>query len=96
MSGDNQLNDIIKCRLLGIKKKDWSPIFPTPTFEGNENDIQWVEISGSEYSIDELDLVRWLRTYGELLSSIIQKSEICNIGGIQYVQKISSMDCLKT
>ena len=29
--------------------------------------------SGSEYSIDELDLVRWLRTCGELLSSIIEK-----------------------
>ena len=30
-------------------------------YDGSNNDIQWIEISGSQYSVDELDLVRWLR-----------------------------------
>ena len=33
-----------------------------------------VEISGSQYSIDELDLVRWLRLYGEILSPISEQA----------------------
>ena len=30
-------------------------------YDGSNNDIQCIEISGSQYSVDELDLVRWLR-----------------------------------
>ena len=32
-----------------------------------------MEIGGSQYSIDELDLVGWIRTYGEILSTITER-----------------------
>ena len=47
-SGDQQMKDVIKCRVLGIKQNDWIQDHPIPSFEGADNDIQWVEISGSE------------------------------------------------
>ena len=48
-SGETEMKDIIGCRLLGIKTRNWNPPFPVPTFENGPNDIQWVKISGSEY-----------------------------------------------
>ena len=68
------MKDVIKCRVLGIKQNDWIQDHPIPSFEGADNDIQWVEISGSEYSVEELDLVRWLQKYGEILSAVCEKS----------------------
>ena len=49
------------------------PPHPLPTFKGDESEIQWVEISGSNYSVDELDLVRWLQMYGKILSAVSEK-----------------------
>ena len=73
-SNDQPVTDMIKCKILGIKQANQIPDRPIPTFEGNENDIQWVEISGSEYSVEEPDLVRWLQKYGEIMSAVSEKS----------------------
>ena len=42
-------------------------------YDGEKNDVQRIEISGSEYSVEELDLVKWLRLYGEVLSPLTEK-----------------------
>ena len=71
MNGSQEVTDMINCNILG-KKKEWVPTMPMPTYDGGLNDTQWVEISGSEYRDDELDLVRWLKVYGEIVSTINQ------------------------
>ena len=43
------------------------------TYDGGDGDVQWIEMSGSQYSIDELDLVSWLKMYGEILTLITKK-----------------------
>ena len=73
-SREQEVTDVIKCRILGIRQRTWSPDHPVHTFEGSENDIQWVEITGSEYSVEELDLVRWLQKYGEIMSAVSEKA----------------------
>ena len=59
------------CRLLGVRIPRDEFYQETPYYDGERNDVQWVEISGSEYSIEELDLIKWLRLYGEVLTPLI-------------------------
>ena len=43
---------------------------PRPQFDGSDNDIQWVEFSGCQYSITDGELLCCLKLYGEPLSKI--------------------------
>ena len=70
--------DIVACRIVGIKKPKTTPDFPRPQFNGSEDDVQWVEISGCQYSISEGELLCWLNLYGEVLSKIINRLSILN------------------
>ena len=36
---------------------------PRPTYDGSESDVQWVELSGSQYSVEDVDLGRWLHIH---------------------------------
>ena len=76
--------DLIHCKIQGIWKQRSEPRLPN--YDGSLSDIQWIEISGSQYSIDELGLARWLRCYGELLTPISEMahkdSEVENGVGI--------------
>ena len=92
-SREQEVTDVIKCRILGIRQRTWSPDHPVHTFEGSENDIQWVEITGSEYSVEELDLVRWLQKYGEIMSAVSEKAHTDSdksnlVGAGTYVVKM--------
>ena len=40
------------------------------------NNVQWVEINGAQYTIYELDLVRWLRLYGEIHESLLTNNAL--------------------
>ena len=60
-SGETEIKDVISCRILGVPKPRKEPT--CPLFDGINNEVQWVQISGCQYSIDELDLIRWLRLY---------------------------------
>ena len=64
--------DEIECRIMGIRKPRTAPEIPRPQFDGSDADIQWVEISGCQYSIDPAELVSWLELYGQVLSSITE------------------------
>ena len=64
--------DTITCKILGIRKPRTTPDYPRPQFDGTENDVQWVEISGCQYSITEGELRCWLGIYGEIQSSITE------------------------
>ena len=44
-----------------------------PYYDGEKNEVQWVDIIGSEYSVEELDMVKWLKLYGEILSPLSEK-----------------------
>ena len=63
--------EVIECTILGIRKPSITP--PKLMYAGLNNDVQWVEISGAQNSNDELDLVRWLRKYGEIQSPISEQ-----------------------
>ena len=58
MNGQNTQVNEIHCQILGIPSQ--AQLSP-PTFSGGEEDVQWIEMSGSQYSVDELDLVKWLK-----------------------------------
>ena len=62
-SNDQPVTDVIKCKILEIKQANWIPDRPIPTYEGNENDIQWVEIGGCQYAVTEGELLCWLGLY---------------------------------
>ena len=72
LSGTFEVKDVIHCNILGMKKLNWVYPFPIPSYNVGQNDVEWVEISGSEYSIEELDLVKWMKKYGELLKITIR------------------------
>ena len=60
------------------------------SIKDKKNEIQWVDISGSEYSIEKLDMIKWLRLYGEVLSPLTEKqhpdsTEDCPIGNGTYI-----------
>ena len=59
-SGEQSRIDQIECKIMGIRRAKSTQDIPRPTFEGKENDIQWVELSGCQYSIDEGELKSWL------------------------------------
>ena len=52
----------------GIRKSRTTPDLARPKFDGSKNDIQWVEISGCQYSITVGELLCWLNLFGEVLS----------------------------
>ena len=62
----------IKCKVIvmGIRRPRTTPELPRPQFDGSDNDIQWVEISGCQYSITDGELLCWLHLYGESLSKV--------------------------
>ena len=66
MKDDVIQTDVISCRIMGIRKPKAQPELPRPEFDGSENDIQWVEISGCQYAITEGELLCWLNLYGEV------------------------------
>ena len=70
------------------------PSIYKPFYNGVNNEVQWIEISGSQNSIDELDLVRWLRLYGEILSPISEQAHKdsnpdCPVGNGLYLVKMT-------
>ena len=67
MAGETKVTEVIECKLLGVRKPPQVP--SKPLYDGKLNDVQWIKISGSQYTIDELDLVRWLRLYPGFNSS---------------------------
>ena len=46
MQDNKIISDVITCRIVGIKKPQTANVLPRPQFDGSENDVQWVEISG--------------------------------------------------
>ena len=40
------------------------------TYDGSTSDVQWVEISGCQYSITEGELLCWLHLYGDTLTKM--------------------------
>ena len=70
MQDNNIKTDVISCRIVGIRKPKTGPELPRPNYDGSENDVQWIEISGCQYSITEGELLCWLNLYGEILSKI--------------------------
>ena len=69
LEGDELKKDIIECKLMGSRKPRAQPQLPRPDFEGTENYIQWVEISGCQYAISEGELLCLLNLYGEVLAA---------------------------
>ena len=72
---------------VGVSKfhKQFWKLCYKPYYDGEKNDVQWIEISGYQHSIDELDLIKWLRLYGEVVSPITEKQhpdsiEDCPVG----------------
>ena len=62
-------------------------------YDGQKNNVQWIEISGSQYSIEELDSVRWLKLYAEILTPISEKlhpdqTKDCPFGNGTYTMKV--------
>ena len=60
--------DVITCKIVGMRKPRPIQDRPRPQYDGSDNDIQWVEISGCQYEITEGELLCWLNLYGEVLS----------------------------
>ena len=59
MLGNEIKTDVIACKIIGIRKPKTTPEAPRPSFDGSENDVQWVEIGNCQYSITEGEL-NWL------------------------------------
>ena len=57
LEGSEIKRDVIDCKLTGIRKPRSGPELPRPEFDGSDNDIQWVEISGCQYAISEGELL---------------------------------------
>ena len=53
-------NDTITCRIVGIRKPKPGPVLPRPIYDGSDNDVQWIEISGCQYAITEGELLCWI------------------------------------
>ena len=54
---DNSIKtDVISCKIIGLRKPKLTPDLPRPDYNGSENDVQWVEISGCQYSVTEGEL----------------------------------------
>ena len=92
-TGTAEVSDELHCKLLGVRIPRDEFYQETPYYDGERNDVQWVEISGSEYSIEELDLIKWLRLYGEVLTPLSEKlhpdsTEDCPIGNGTYTVKM--------
>ena len=54
-TGAAEVSDKLHCKLLGVRIPRDEMDQDTPYYDGERNDIQWVDISGSEYSIEKLD-----------------------------------------
>ena len=65
--GNTTKTDIIACRVMGIRGMQSVPNFDTPG-----NDTRWVKIEGCEYSLEEEQIMDWLKLYGEPLSPICE------------------------
>ena len=90
MEGNQIKTDVISCKIVGIRRPRMTPEIPRPTYDGTENDVQWVEISGCQYEITEGELLCWLKLYGDVLSKISEMkhpdSEVENpVGNGTYV-----------
>ena len=64
--------NVIKTDVITVGMRKPRPIqdLPRPQYDGSDNDIQWVEISGCQCEITEGELLCWLNSYGEVLSKI--------------------------
>ena len=62
-TGAAEVSDKLHCKLLGVRIPRDEMDQDTPYYDGERNDIQWVDISGSEYSIEELDMIKSLSSY---------------------------------
>ena len=75
MIGNEVKTDVISCKIMGIRKPRTDQDIPRPTFDGTENDVQWVEISGCQYAITEGELKCWMGLYGEILLNLLTFSK---------------------
>ena len=48
-SGETVKKDVLECRILGIQKPIQNQTNITPRFDGVQNTVLWVEISGAQY-----------------------------------------------
>ena len=71
-SGDEEKIDQIECKIIGIRKPRTTPELPRPHYNGSNDDVQWVEISGCQYSVDSDELKSWLELYGLVLTPITE------------------------
>ena len=62
---NNQDIDIISCRIMGIRRAQ-----SVPHYDGEENDIRWVKIEGTEYQLTEDEIKRGLAPFGEILTPV--------------------------
>ena len=65
--GKETKTDIIHCRVMGIRNMQ-----SVNNFDSSENDVRWVKIEGCEYTLEDQQILEWLKLYGEPISQICE------------------------
>ena len=65
--GKEPRTDIIHCRVMGIRSMQ-----SVANFDSSENDVRWVKIEGCEYTLEDQQILDWLRLYGDPISPICE------------------------
>ena len=55
--------NVISCRIMGIRG-----LQATPKYDWTSNDLRWVKIDNCEYTLEQEEILQWLRLYGQPLS----------------------------
>ena len=64
-SPNNRDTDYIGCRIMGIRGSQ-----SVPHYDGQENDVRWVKIEGTEYQLTQEQIVQGLIPFGEVLTPV--------------------------
>ena len=65
--GKETRTDIIQCRILGIRSMQSVTHSDSPG-----SDVRWVKIEGCEYTLEDQQIIDWLKLYGDPISSICE------------------------
>ena len=65
--GKETRTDTIQCRILGIRSMQSVTHSDSPG-----SDVRWVKIEGCEYTLEDQQIIDWLKLYGDPISSICE------------------------
>ena len=86
----NGRTDVIGCRILGISRGMQS----VPNYDGVGSDTRWVKIEGTDYTLNNDQIMKWLEQYGEAQSYLSEDihvdsdSEADKVGNGTYSVKM--------